>query len=1166
MEEMVLGMMVRAPPPDKEADSRPATQAYINKMVHTIRPRKVLFVAIDGCAPRAKMNQQRSRRFASARDAKLKRDEAVANGEITLEDSTTMFDSNVITPGTAFMAELSTHFEFFLRQKLRDDPVWAGLEIVYSGHDVPGEGEHKIMDYIRHTRMQPGYDANTRHCLCGLDADLIMLGLASHEPHFSLLREEVDFNAFRDAFKKNATKQVKKQTERDKWQLLHLSTLRAYLELEFCPAYLNVDLERVVDDWVFMVMLVGNDFLPHLPSLDIHEGALDTLSQLYKELLPTLGGYLVENNVPQWDRVEVLLRRLGDLEESVLAEREQELVRRQQRDRRFHGSAAPVDVAAVNDDDVSLLDEDLEDDGGAGPVTPVGSAPPFSERKLLYYKEKFGVEDAAAENQVVSFVVRKYKEGLEWCLRYYYQGVPSWTWFYPFHFAPMASDLVNLSSLAVALERGAPFPPFMQLLSCLPSASAHCLPAPYRALMTDPDSPIADFYPTDWDVDENGKTSTWLFVNLLPFIDEERLRDAVVTLCRDEDLTEAERARNTFGYAKLIRADANNRSPLVSTLKALRSVDEALTSVSRYVLPAMDTHVPTLLPGVRALPGDPQLRLLVDPLMCELERVELDTFGARPSKKETFCLGLVDSPDSAAGFVAQLKHRSTVWIDFPYLREALVVAVADDVERIDKVSGARRQHTTTERNAFRQDAAGAEARALSGAKVVGTGGVRTGEVKTMVLVKPLCAMVEDRASGLRSRSFHASAETWVPAALCALENPLPDPRFQDSPAVALTLRFPVGMPVMCVQNEGYGMLGVIEAHTDKAVVARFPAKMAKPVEFGHVIATTMVETFVSLARAAQSLSVPATVLDKLFGSIQVMPGRVDLGLNLRVGADRVLPGYSRSTRTEQSVWVSESSLSRVAGFEPVRRHAAAHDVAPADTFEYSSRAIELAAKYKSKFPRLVEALARRPGEREYRAVDLFGRTHEADMAHVTQWLQQVPTYKLGLIPTSSKMLSHDAVMAVEAAAESRRRRKPPRRRARWWRLRCRLRRCCGRLRTVEGLLSRPARACRRNWAIVLPTWAAQRCPLVCAARWWPCTRRRATWKSCSTASSSTARRCTGCAPAARAFSCRGHTCSRCRRRLRWTPSRSPPLLPRPPHRPSSTRARPCSSSLTSSPL
>jgi 5'-3' exoribonuclease 1 len=102
------------------------------------------------------------------------------------------FDSNCITPGTTFMSEISSRLHTFIQAKLQNDPRWAHLEVVYSGHDVPGEGEHKIMQYIRDYKVGPHYDPAVTHCMYGNDADLILLALATHEPNFCILREVMD--------------------------------------------------------------------------------------------------------------------------------------------------------------------------------------------------------------------------------------------------------------------------------------------------------------------------------------------------------------------------------------------------------------------------------------------------------------------------------------------------------------------------------------------------------------------------------------------------------------------------------------------------------------------------------------------------------------------------------------------------------------------------------------------------------------------------------------------------------------------------------------------------------------------------------------------------------------------------------------------------------------
>jgi 5'-3' exonuclease len=164
---------------------------------------------------------------------------------------------------------------------------------------------------------------------------------------------------------------------------------------------------------------------------------------------------------------------------------------------------------------------------------------------LSLSQSKFGI--AAGDEEGIRRVVQAYVEGLSWVLTYYHHGCGSWTWFYPYLYAPLASDLRNLAGCSTEFERGAPFTPLLQLLSVLPPQSGQFLPPPYEQVMTSTGSPLTEFYPADFSVDANGKHNAWECVVHIPFINEEVLVSTVGCIDHAEELTAEERLRNAAG-------------------------------------------------------------------------------------------------------------------------------------------------------------------------------------------------------------------------------------------------------------------------------------------------------------------------------------------------------------------------------------------------------------------------------------------------------------------------------------------------------------------------------------------------------------------------------------------------------------------------------------------
>ena len=605
------------PAPKNEDEMMVDIFAYIDRIFNICRPRKLLYMAIDGVAPRAKMNQQRSRRFRASKEAiegsaekSRIREEMLSKGYNLPPEKPkeNRFDSNCITPGTPFMFRLAECLRFYIHDRLNNDPGWANIKVILSDANVPGEGEHKIMDYIRRQRAQPGHDPNTHHCLCGADADLIMLGLATHEPNFTIIREEFKPNQPKPCEmcgqmghemkecvglpKEECDKPIEKLlgTEQE-FIFIRLPVLREHLQqqLRMDGLPFEYNFERAVDDWVFMCFFVGNDFLPHLPSLEIREGAIDRLVTIYKQCVYRTGGYLTESGVVNLSRVQFVLSELGKVEDEIFKNRrakDLEFRRRdKERNKRMRGgddkpkwmltgqyNPAPVQggsnpihnprqTAADMRRQVHTTQQNQSFDNSANAMKSAMHNPdskrkrdddeddePADDVKLWedgwkdrYYKSKFNVDenDIKFRHQVANHYVR----GLCWVLRYYYQGCASWKWYFPYHYAPFASDFINIGDLSNEFEKYTqPFKPLEQLMGVFPAASRQFLPPTWQRLMIDDDSPIIDFYPSDFKIDLNGKKYAWQGVALLPFVDETRLKAALATVY--DDLTEEEQFRN----------------------------------------------------------------------------------------------------------------------------------------------------------------------------------------------------------------------------------------------------------------------------------------------------------------------------------------------------------------------------------------------------------------------------------------------------------------------------------------------------------------------------------------------------------------------------------------------------------------------------------------------
>lgn len=499
---------------------------------------------------------------------------------------------------------------------MQTDEFWKnGADVIVSGPDVPGEGEHKVMDFIRECQDRTAagqalehpshYKPDYTHVLYGLDADLIMLGLVTHEPRFLLLREKMSVvMAGRGRHKYRKKKDMLQYDEND-FEVLDLSGLRQMLALQFRQfaddgrLATEFDLERVIDDFVFMCMLVGNDFLPRCPHLEIDSGGISLMMSNYIDMLTEWGGYLSKKEKIHPQRFEQFMYNLAAYEEEYYKRRGYEEAEpgwkltadNEEEEEDFYGecySGAPTPPAAVGANRKGNPEPPSEE----LPMAPTGNRafrrkhPSNLARSYrdFYYETKMGWKPQDRSRTLFRrrAHARDYMEGLHWCLNYYHRGCKSWDWYFPHLYSPLATDLVNLAEFyeeadeegfcSMKFDLGEPFPSLAQLLSVLPPQSSTLLPKPFAELMIHPSSPLIKYYPPDFTSDPNGKRESWEAIVQIPFIEADVLLDTVEQILQTDSekqnlLSNAERRRNVRGQTHTIKAvggdggEANGSTP-----------------------------------------------------------------------------------------------------------------------------------------------------------------------------------------------------------------------------------------------------------------------------------------------------------------------------------------------------------------------------------------------------------------------------------------------------------------------------------------------------------------------------------------------------------------------------------------------------------------------------
>ena len=507
---------------------------YLDYLENFIQPKQMMYISVDGTAPLAKIGQQRKRRFKSIMDIKMKNDIKLKHN-IRFNEC---WNNTVITPGTEFMEKLHRRlYDHYNRKKTK-------INYILSSYHTSGEGEHKILQHIKkHTKNGEPI------VVYGLDADLIFLTMASRRNNIYLLREETHFGKAPDVELLDPVTDVAQH-------LIFVSineTKRAYNSeiVRMIENNRNINVKvnddiNFADDLIFICFLLGNDFLPHFPSIDIHRGGLDMLIDCYIMALAEYQQLMISfdnNDVPKIEMpmFKYLIKKLGEKEERHFKYEMENHIRNKERRKCFANDPYSIEVWEMENLRNITVDDPVKLGSDSADLW-----------KFRYYEHYFKTSEH--QKQFVDNLCYLYLEGMMWVTKYYFEQCDDWLWQFPYDYAPFISDIgsfleiSNINMNDIKFDKRNPIPTMVQLTSVLPPQCYNILPKDYQQLTTNDKSPIIDMFPKKISIDFLYKDQYWQGIPRVPYLDIERIIDAIKNKKMSKDELKRSELLNDFKF------------------------------------------------------------------------------------------------------------------------------------------------------------------------------------------------------------------------------------------------------------------------------------------------------------------------------------------------------------------------------------------------------------------------------------------------------------------------------------------------------------------------------------------------------------------------------------------------------------------------------------------